>query len=137
MAPFGQLCVGDVMTLDPVVVRVDDTIEVAETLLARYRISGLPVVDEAGQLVGVISRTDLLGSGTGPIHALVRANHGTLRVGELMSSPAVTVPLTSRVTEAARVMRDELIHRVVAIDDDGCPIGVLSASDFVSLVADT
>ena len=57
---FDHLAVADVMTMDPVTVGVDATLEAAEQLLAAYRISGLPVVDGAGQLVGVLSRTDLL-----------------------------------------------------------------------------
>jgi CBS domain-containing protein len=60
------------MTLDPVTVGVDATVETAEQLLAAYRISGLPVVDGAGQLVGVLSRTDLLLDGGPALAQLVR-----------------------------------------------------------------
>jgi len=42
---------------------------------------------------------------------------------------------TGRV-DAARLMRDRRIHRLVAVDETGRPIGVLSASDFVELYAD-
>lgn len=133
---FERLRVADIMTLDPVVVRDDDTIESAEALLAAYRISGLPVVDGAGLLVGVVSRTDLMADGGPSGSALVRGRPSHLRVGELMSAPAVTVPLTMTLVEAARVIRDRRIHRVVAIDDAGRPIGILSATDFVTLIAD-
>jgi len=132
---FDRLQVADVMTIDPVVVRVDASIESAEELLSSYRISGLPVVDDVGCLVGVLSRTDL-GNGNATISALVRGHLSGLRVGELMSAPAVTVSMTATLREAARVMRDERIHRVVATDDAGRPIGVLAASDYVTLVAD-
>jgi CBS domain-containing protein len=53
-----------------------------------------------------------------------------------MTSPAITVTETTPLIEAARRMRADRIHRVVAIDDDGRPVGVLSASDFVALYAD-
>jgi CBS domain-containing protein len=115
---------------------VDASIEAAEKLLSSYRISGLPVVDEVGRLVGVVTRTDLLGDGNATIRALVRGHLSGLRVGELMSAPAVTVPMTATLRDAARLMRDERIHRVVAIDDADRPIGVLAASDYVTLIAE-
>ena len=131
-----QLLVADVMTIDPVCVGVDATLEDAAHLLHDNSISGLPVVDAAGALVGVLSQTDLVAVMESPIGRLVRTNSSGLRVGELMSSPAVTVPLAGSLVEAARVMVDARVHRVVAIDDDGRPVGVLSAIDFVRLFAE-
>jgi CBS domain-containing protein len=130
------MCVADVMTLDPVFVGVADDLETAERLMSERNVSGLPVVDGAGSLVGVVSRTDLLGDGTILATSLLRRRPSGLRVGELMTSPAVTVPITESVVEAARVMRDQRIHRVVAIDDRGRPAGILSSTDYVALVAD-
>jgi hypothetical protein len=57
-----QLLVADVMTLDPIVVDVDASIEEARRLLNANSISGLPVVDGAGALVGVISQEQLIRS---------------------------------------------------------------------------
>lgn len=54
-----DLRVADLMTIDPIVISVDASIEGAEELLRRHRITGLPVIDLAGRLVGVISQTDL------------------------------------------------------------------------------
>jgi CBS domain-containing protein len=135
MTRLDQLTVADVMTIDPVVVAVEATLETAEELLESYRISGLPVVDATGRLVGVISQSDLLAP-SGRVGALVRGRASGLRVGELMSSPVVTVPISASVVEAARLMRDERIHRVVAVDETERPIGVVAASDYVKLVAD-
>ena len=67
---------------------------------------------------------------------LLRRRPTGLRVGELMTSPAVTTTLSTSLAEAARCMRDNRIHRVVAIDEEGRPVGVLAASDFVALYAD-
>jgi CBS domain-containing protein len=131
------LMVADLMTLDPVVIGVDAAIEEAERLMRERHISGLPVVDEQGALVGVISQTDVLEDGGAPMAILLRRKPSGLRVGELMSSPAVTVAITAPLVEGARLMRDNRIHRVVAVDEHGRPVGVLSASDFVSLYADS
>ncbi|MFI5255157.1 MAG: HPP family protein [Candidatus Limnocylindrales bacterium] len=132
-----QLLVADVMTIDPVVVHVDASLEEAAHLLRAYSITGLPVVDEAGDLVGVISQTDLVEAQDSPVSRLVRGQQSGLRVGELMTSPAVTVPMAGQLDEAARLMIDRRVHRLVAIDDAGHPVGVLSAMDFVALYAET
>jgi CBS domain-containing protein len=99
-------------------------------------ISGLPVVDPNGGLVGVLSRTDVVEDGSIPMAILLRKMPSGLRVGELMSSPAITVETTDPLIEAARRMRDNRIHRLVAVDDTGRPVGILSASDFVALFAE-
>jgi Predicted transcriptional regulator, contains C-terminal CBS domains len=131
-----QLLVADVMTIDPIVVRDDAPLEEAARLLRSYSISGLPVVDHGGSLVGVISQTDLVAIEEAPIGRLIRTEASGLRVGELMSAPAITIPMTGSLGEAARLMRDRRVHRLVALNDDGRPVGVLSASDFVALYAD-
>ncbi len=133
---FDRLTVADVMTMDPVTVGAHATVEDAEQLIATYRISGLPVVDGEGQLVGVLSRTDLLLDGGPALSKLVRGHASGLRVGELMSTPPITVGLTATLAEAARIMVDERVHRLVIVNEQDEPIGVLSATDFVTLIAD-
>jgi len=132
-----DLVVADLMTLEPVVVQVTAGIEEAEALMHDRAVSGLPVVDELGDLVGVISRTDVVEDGSIPMAMLLRRRLSGLRVGELMTSPAVTVSPTTPLRDAARLMRDSRIHRLVAVDDAGRAVGVLSASDFVELYADS
>jgi CBS domain-containing protein len=136
MDDWHALRVADLMTIDPVTVASDASIETAERLLRVNKISGLPVVDAAIDLVGVISQSDLLLAGTPSIEAALRNRPSGLRVGELMSSPALTIPLTASIFEAARQMRDARVHRLVAVDDEGRPVGVLSAMDFVVLFAE-
>ena len=131
-----QLLVADVMTLDPVVIGCDASIEEAAGLLHANAISGLPVIDDAGALVGVISQSDLVDIMDSALGRVVRTRPSGLRVGELMSSPAVTIPMTGSLAEAARLMLGERVHRLVATDEAGHPVGVLSATDFVALYAD-
>jgi IMP dehydrogenase len=52
--------VGDLMAFEPVVVQANATLDEAASLLDLHGISGLPVVDRSGSLVGVLSQTDLL-----------------------------------------------------------------------------
>jgi CBS-domain-containing membrane protein len=131
-----EAVVADLMSIDPVVVRPDTTIEEAERLLQEFDITGMPVVDDEGRPVGVISQTDLLTTMRPAIGVLIRAKASGLRVGELMSTPAITVPIAAPLVEAARQMLDARVHRLVVIDDRGRAVGVLSATDFVTLYAD-
>ena len=53
-----------------------------------------------------------------------------------MTSPALTVSLSASLVEAARVMHQEQVHRLVVVGENEVPIGVLSATDFVRVIAD-
>lgn len=128
--------VADLMTVDPVVVRSDATVDEAEQLMKTYRVTGLPVVDEDGRLVGVISQTDLVWGPGLHVSALLRAKPSSIRVGELMTSPALTCSMATSIIDAAQTMIANRVHRLVATDDHERPIGVLSATDYVALVAD-
>ena len=91
---------------------------------------------QAGHLVGVLSRTDLFLEGGVASSQLVRGWASGLRVGEIMSSPPLTVGLSGPLAEAARIMRDERNHRLVIVNERDEPIGVRSATDYVTLIAD-
>ncbi|HLE89351.1 MAG TPA: CBS domain-containing protein [Candidatus Limnocylindria bacterium] len=121
------LRVGNLMTVDPVVIDAEAPVHEAELLLKSYRISGLPVTADGG-LVGVISQTDLLNARSSE---LIGANWDRVKVRHLMSRPAVTVHLATSVTRAARLMLDEHIHRVVVVDADGDAVGVLTSTDLL------
>lgn len=126
--------VGQLMTDEPILANVDMPLSDAATIMDFYRISGLPVVDRTGCLVGVVSETDLLRART--TESLWQAWPG-LAVRHLMTQPAVTVTADVGVEEAARLMEACSIHRLVVTSEDGeTPIGVLSVSDLVHAMAE-
>lgn len=130
---FEPRSVGELMTRDPIVASVDMPLGDAAALMEFYRVSGLPVVDWSGVLVGVISQTDLLHART--TEALWHAWPG-LTVRHLMTQPAVTVSAGTALEEAAAIMERLRIHRLVVTDADGeTPIGVLSVTDLVRSMA--
>jgi len=131
-----DLRVADLMTIDPIMIAMDAVIEDAEELLRQHRITGLPVVDADGRLVGVISQTDLLYLALPSVRALIRHRERGIRVGEVMSTPPVTIDSGATLRTAARLMNDDRLHRLVAIDEGGRPIGVISSMDFVALAAE-
>ena len=134
--PLDDLRVADLMTIDPITVAVDATIEDAEELMRRHHVTGLPVVDDAGRLIGVISQTDILFLDVPEIRAIIRRRAHGVRVGEVMSAPPVTIDTAASIQDAAIRMHSQSIHRLVAVDDHGRPVGVISAMDFVALAAE-
>ncbi len=131
-----EYSVADLMTLEPIVVAETESIERAEELMRHYRVSGLPVVDADGRLVGVFSQTDVLHLNKPQVAEVVRGRMFRRRVGEVMSRPPVTVNIAAPISDAARVMVEHDVHRLVAVESHGRPIGVLSAMDFVRLAAE-
>lgn len=127
MATQSMTRVGNLMSVDPVVVDADAPITQAELLIKSYRISGLPVVAD-GVLVGVVSQTDLLNARSSE---LIGANWERVKVRHLMSRPAVTVHLNTSVERAARLMLEQHIHRLVVVDEEEAPVGVLTSTDLL------
>ncbi len=128
--------VGDLMTPDPVRVQAHASLAEAARLLDHHHVHGLPVVDESGALVGVVSQTDMLRARTSE-H--LWASWRGLQVRHLMSAPALTVSADASLTEAATKMEENQVHRLVVVADDGVsPVGIVSTSDLVrAMVAET
>ena len=126
--------VGDLMTRDPLTIGEDAPLPDAAELMDTFEITGLPVVDADGCLVGVLSQTDLVRA------AATRhlwAGWPGLAVRHLMTSPAITVRADCPLEDAARLMERERIHRLVVVgDDERIPIGIVSLTDFVRLIAE-
>ena len=120
--------VGEVMTSDPVTVVATASLAEAVSVLDSKKITGLPVVDASGALVGVLSQTDLVRARSNPHLA---QNWLGLAVGDIMTKPALTIPATAGLEEAARVMEERRVHRLVVVDDKATPIGIISTSDLV------
>lgn len=127
--------VGDLMTIDPVVISPSAGVDEAARILEAYEVSGLPVVDGDGHLVGVISQTDLLRGARDGAGRLRRGLTST-RVADVMSSPPITVASLTPLSEAAKTMREHGVHRLVVVDVGGRAIGVLTSMDFVTLYAE-
>jgi CBS domain-containing protein len=115
--------------------------EVAETL-AGHRISGLPVVDGNGCVVGVISEADIVEKESAPserrggIASLLTAPHRTAKAlartaGEAMTSPAVTITPRRDVSEAARRMVEQGVNRLPVLSEAGKLVGIVTRADLV------
>ena len=122
------------MSSDPILVWPDTPVSEIAEILDRAGITGVPVVDWNGYLVGVVSQTDLL-----RVRATedLWADWSRLNAGHIMSRPVLTVTVDTSVEEAVRLMESRRVHRLVVVADDGeSPVGVLSATDLVRAMVD-
>jgi CBS domain-containing protein len=136
--------VKDLMTTKVLTVRSSIQLKDAAVLLTKHRISGLPVVDGEGRVLGVLSEGDILYKETGakdkpgffdrllavpPVGLDLKLAART--VGEAMSAPALTIGPRRPVTEAATVMIEEGVNRLPVIDDEERLIGIITRADLV------
>jgi CBS domain-containing protein len=125
----------DVMTTPVVTVRQLTPYQEIARLLAERQISGLPVLTEGGQVIGVVSETDLIGAETGAARQ-ARARdrkHARLTAGELMTAPAVTVRPDTTIAAATEVMRAHHVGRLPVTGPGEMLIGIVSRRDLLSV----
>ncbi|MBM7440418.1 CBS domain-containing protein [Streptomyces sp. HB132] len=121
---MGQLTVADLMTPSVVSVQRGTTFKEIARLLSESRITAVPVVDDRGRPVGVVSEADLLRN---------RSAGVARNAAALMSHPAITAKPLWNVVHAARVMDENKVKRLPVIDEDGRLVGILSRSDLVQV----
>ena len=121
--------VAQLMSPEPIIIRHDRPLSEAARLLEEHEISGMPVVDSGGLLVGVVSETDLVRARASE-HLWSRWDSLTVR--QVMHSPVLTADESMNVAEAAALMEKAHVHRLVVVaEDQQTPIGVISTSDLV------
>ena len=112
-------------------------------LMAEHAISALPVVDEHGVLVGIVSEADLLVKETRPErHRVLWTETGSERrmvdraeattAVELMTTPVLTIHLAMPLARAARIMQAHSVKRLPVLDDDGALVGIVSRADLLT-----
>ena len=134
----GHAQVRDVMTRDLTTVGADESLIVAMRKLLRRRVSGAPVVDPAGALVGVLSEADLIDWQTKIAKTLIaeetleqteyarRLADETVR--SVMTHPATTITETASVLDAIEMFRDRGLGRLPVVTD-GKLVGIVTRSD--------
>lgn len=154
---LGALVAHDVMTSHLITVNEKDTIETAIATLKEHEISGAPVVDDAGKLVGIISIADFIREGprkedttahpvglahahghevahwqmfdrTNPLHQAALAE----TVGQRMSRHISSVMESAPLVEVARAMCRGHWHRVPVVTSAGSLTGIISSMDVLA-----
>lgn len=146
--------VGDFMTREDelLVAKTTTTVDEALELLVQHRITGLPVVDETGKPIGVVSDFDLLALDTisgnrtlnsslfpepgntwkafKEIQKLISKTHGKT-VGDVMTPSPLVVQATSNLEDAARLLLDTQKRRLPVVDDNGKLVGLLTRGNVI------
>ncbi|MDA3146170.1 IMP dehydrogenase [Leucobacter sp. UCMA 4100] len=111
------------MITDPVTTTVDATVAEVDAICGEYRVSGLPVVDEAGVLVGIITNRDM--------RFIEQADREKTRVGDAMTRmPLITAPTGTSREQAFEIFREHRIEKLPLIDGQGKLTGLITVKDF-------
>ncbi|MEW6657863.1 MAG: CBS domain-containing protein [Thermodesulfobacteriota bacterium] len=137
----------EIMTREVAWVRIDAPLQEVAALMARRKVSGVPVVDGSERVVGVISEKDFLRSmSSGGITSFMGVvaqclkDKGCKALGlrqgkaaDLMSAPAVTVAADTQVLEIIKLFKEKGINRAPVLDAQGRLIGIVSRGDLLKL----
>jgi CBS domain-containing protein len=111
----------DIMTRDVITVNPTMTVKSLAMMLIKNQISGAPVADKVGKIVGVVSESDIV------------AKRGK-DVKSIMSKKIISVGEQTPVEEIARMMTTHHIKRLPVMND-GKVVGIVSRADIVSAIA--
>jgi len=138
----------EVMTRDPIAVGPETPLKDVAAILLEHRISGVPVIGERLEVLGVVSEADIIAKEAGPdprerrlMSWLLGGRHidqekiAARTAAEAMGSPAIAVGAQETVAEAARLMTSRGIKRLPVVDDDGTLIGIVTRTDLVRAFA--
>jgi len=129
--------VRDRMSTKPVTISADTPITEALRTMRQAEVRRMPVLDEDGKLVGIVSEKDLLVASPSPVSSLTVSevhyllNH--LLVSELMSRDVITVGPDTPVEEAARIMADYKIGGLPVIEGDRL-VGIITETDVFTVL---
>ncbi|AKJ15660.1 CBS domain-containing protein [Streptomyces incarnatus] len=135
--------VSDVMTRRVVALRTGAAFKDIVRTMQEWRVSALPVLDDGGRVVGVVSEADLLPKEELSERDLSRygqARHpvdvhkaDAVTAAELMTTPAITVAPDSTLARAARVMARSRVKRLPVVGRNGTLKGIVSRSDLLRI----
>jgi CBS domain-containing protein len=122
------LYASDVMIKEVLTIKESTPLKEVARLLSERKITGAPVVNENGDLVGVISETDIIRK-TNSIGAWSPST-----AGQIMTKPAVTVSPNETLQRICELMYNRSIHRVVVAEDKKI-VGIITTMDILRAIA--
>lgn len=143
----------DIMTREVITVKEEDTIEEVVKLILEHRISGVPVINDENEIVGIISEADLIYREKDiSIPTFIPLFEGFILLDSVkkfedklrkkaaykaknaMTSPAITVNQNEDVHRIANIMLNKRINRVPVTDDEGKLVGIITRSNILSSI---
>jgi DHA2 family lincomycin resistance protein-like MFS transporter len=126
------------MQRDVVAVSCDLSMLELEQIFAEKGISGAPVVSDTGELMGIVSNTDVLRKLTSILETRstsLREALASVRLYEIMTPQVLTVGPGEEVEAVAGKMSEARIHRVIVTGDSGEILGIVTSLDLVGVLA--
>jgi IMP dehydrogenase len=112
------------MIVDPITLRADATLADAEALMSRYHISGIPITDDDGILVGILTNRDTR-----------FVTPGAQLVSQFMTSTdLVTAPVGTSLEEAKNILHQHRIEKLPLVDDHGRLKGLITVKDILKKI---
>jgi CBS domain-containing protein len=136
-----EMLVQELMTPDPVTVRLDTPVKDALVRMSENRVTALPVVNHKGRICGVVSEADLIRDRVAPDQRLheIPLEHDTVArprlVDEVMTPHAITVEPHTDLAVAVELMTSTSVKSLPVVDAHAHVVGVISRSDVVKLLA--
>lgn len=135
------MLVRDRMTTTPITITPDTPFMAAVRLMHKHRFRRLPVVDEEGRLIGIVTERDLLFALPSPSSSpsALELDHMLfkLTVGEIMVTNVISTRPDVPIEEATRLILEKKIGGLPVVDDDNTVIGVITESDIFRTFVET
>jgi CBS domain-containing protein len=133
----GRLTAAEVMTREVVRVGPDEPLERAAHLMADRRIKRLPVVDQAGRLIGILSRVDVLRTMGEDYHAPAGASAPVTSaaarvVGDVMRREVPSVAAEAPLGEVLDTVTSTRLNRAIVVDSERRVLGVITDADLLA-----
>lgn len=131
------LKVADVMTSPVITIRGDEPLSVAAARMAEHRIKRLPVLDENGKLIGVLSRVDVLKQVVSEEakKRAAKAPTGAARtLGDIMIREVPTIEQDAPLADVVARFLEAGTRRLIVVNEAGQPLGLISDADAVTRV---
>lgn len=133
-----QELVKDWMSSDVITITPETTLPEAHQIMKNEEIRRLPVVDQVGRLVGIVSIGDIRAAEPSPATSLSiwEMNYllSTLTIEKIMTPEPHTIRPDATIAEAARTMLEHRISGLPVVDQEHHVIGIITESDIFSMV---
>lgn len=144
---LGATPIGEIMTAEVISISPQTTLEGIIEALASRAVSGMPVVDEANRVLGVVSEKDIfmrIGGAAGMSFWRILSNclHcnrcllksiQTVTAADIMTAPAVTVKITEPVQVALQLFSTGKLNRLPVVDEHGRLAGIVTRTDVLQM----
>jgi signal-transduction protein with cAMP-binding, CBS, and nucleotidyltransferase domain len=124
--------VGEIMTEKLESINMLNTAQEAAAKMADKNVGSLVVLDDSGKALGIVTERDLARR-----VCTTDKSSNSITVGQIMSSPVITVRLDYSLEEAADVMIERKVRHILVLDENTEPAGIITPTDLVAYIKET